>query len=150
MVVPEPKEYQFIDEKFLLKDAVANLNLFCKSDEPLSIALGELKQKLSANYNVSWKKTLSASNISFGIPSKNKKFLELCRKNNLLPTEQLGDEGYLLLIDKKRIIASANGSKGLFYAAQTLLQLLNSNNDGYLHGVETLRLSIIETSCGNG
>ncbi|MFA7420114.1 MAG: glycoside hydrolase family 20 zincin-like fold domain-containing protein [Melioribacteraceae bacterium] len=138
MVVPEPKEYQFTDEKFLLKDAVANLNLFCKSDEPLSIALGELKQKLSANYNVSWKKTPSASNISFGIPTKDKKFKELCRKNNLLPTEQLGDEGYLLLIDNKKIIASANNSIGLFYAVQTLLQLLNSSDNGYLQGVKIL------------
>ncbi|KAB2840122.1 MAG: hypothetical protein F9K45_09335, partial [Melioribacteraceae bacterium] len=138
MVVPEPKEYQFTDEKFLLNGAVLNLNLFNKSDEPLSIAIVELKQKLSANYNVSWKKTPSASNISFGIPTKDKKFQELCRKNNLLHTELLGDEGYLLLIDKKEIIASANSNKGLFYATQTLLQLLNSSNDGYLQGVKIL------------
>jgi hexosaminidase len=136
MVVPEPKEYEFTDEKFSINNV--NLNLLCKADEPLSIALSELKERFIQKSNISWKKSSSTATILFGLPSKNRRFKEICQSNNLLPTVLLGEEGYLLLITQKRIIASANSNKGLFYAAQTLLQLLNSANEGYLPGVKIL------------
>ena len=43
---------------------------------------------------------------------------------NSRPDDRLGSEGYNLIVTQKNIIISANASAGLFYGAQTLLQLL--------------------------
>ncbi len=43
------------------------------------------------------------------------------------PDEELGDEGYHLAINPDNIVLSANKAAGLFYGAQTILQLLPSD-----------------------
>jgi hexosaminidase len=48
----------------------------------------------------------------------------------------LGDEGYLLNVTDSGVAIRANDSAGLFYGAETLLQLISENPDGTLPGVD--------------
>lgn len=51
---------------------------------------------------------------------------------------QLGGQGYLLDVSTRGITIRANKGAGLFYGAQTLLQLVSENPDGTLPGVRIL------------
>jgi len=51
-------------------------------------------------------------------------------KLNHVPEAVLGKEGYRLLADSSGVVISANGSAGLFYGTQTLLQLLPPGRSG--------------------
>jgi len=44
-----------------------------------------------------------------------------------LPGEELGDEGYTLKIEKKKIYITANAPAGVFYGVQSLRQILGGN-----------------------
>jgi len=65
--------------------------------------------------------------IWIGIPSKDEDLMKLALKKDMLPGEELGDEGYLLKIEKKEITIVANAPAGVFYGVQTLRQLFRGN-----------------------
>ncbi len=44
---------------------------------------------------------------------------------------KIGDQGYQIQVNNKEIIVSANSSQGLFYGAQTLLQLIQKKRQGF-------------------
>lgn len=46
-----------------------------------------------------------------------------------MPTE-IGDQGYLLLVEPKRVIVAANDSAGVYYGIQTLIQMLPDSDGG--------------------
>jgi hexosaminidase len=60
--------------------------------------------------------------IPVGTKSTNHPYIRLVLLEKL--NKDLGDEGYYLSVDPKKIIISANKPAGLFYGVQTLLQLL--------------------------
>lgn len=49
-------------------------------------------------------------------------------------TARLGDEGYILDISDRRVVATARTSRGLFYAAQTLIQLREERGGRFVIG----------------
>ncbi len=66
--------------------------------------------------------------IWIGIPEEDEAFMELALKKGMVPDEYLGDEGYLLKIEKKRIYITANSPAGVFYGVQSLRQLFRGNS----------------------
>ncbi len=80
-----------------------------------------------------------APGIWIGIPSLDEALMEVARKKGIVPTEALGDEGYLLKIEKKEITIVANAPAGVFYGVQTLRQLLRGNPEPLQVKVMTIR-----------
>lgn len=69
----------------------------------------------------------SAPDIWIGLPSADEELMELARKKDLVPGEELGEEGYLLRIEKKKVYITANRPAGVFYGVQTLRQLIKGS-----------------------
>ena len=135
-VVPQPQEFIFTQEKFLLDDPSPQIKLFCKNYEPVNIAIEELhnvfKKYVSSTNSL---KTGISETIQIGIPSEDKNFQSLCNSFNLLPEEKLGEESYKLLITANIIIIAGNDQKGLFYGIQTIKQMIRGARNSFLRGV---------------
>lgn len=63
--------------------------------------------------------------IYLGVPAEDSALAELCDALGIQPDEKLGDQGYLLRVTPERAVIAANASPGVFYGAQTLLQLVD-------------------------
>jgi hexosaminidase len=126
-IVPLPKKYKYLPGKLFLKNDSFVLKKYYSEEETLTIVLKELDSIYSHVFNKSFYSGMANGELVLGIPSNNKKFKKLCEKNNLIPTDSLGEEGYRLLVDSTRIIISANTNKGLFYGVQSLKQLIKGN-----------------------
>lgn len=134
-VVPEPQQYQFNNQKFVLNNSGLAIQLFLKNNEPVNIVFEELKDVVNKKYQIILNKK-SSRKILIGLPGGDKNFQKILEKEKLLPNDKLGEEGYNLLIDSEKIIITANDPKGLFYGIQTLKQIIRgSNNKEYLTGV---------------
>lgn len=138
-VVPEPQEYEFTDEKFVLENANIEFKVFCENNEPVELALAELKNEFNKIINSSQVKNGSTNKtIVIGLPGNDRKFTKDLESLKLLPEKKLGDEGYNLLITSEKIIVTANHAKGLFYGIQTLKQILRGANQYYLQGIKII------------
>ena len=71
----------------------------------------------------------NSPDIWVGIPSADNSLLELVRKKGIEPGSELGEEGYILKIEKKNIYIVANSTAGAFYGVQSLKQLLRGYPD---------------------
>ena len=64
------------------------------------------------------------ADIWIGLPETDQALQALAAKKGLVPGQELGNEGYLLKIEKRNIYVTANSEAGAFYGVQTLRQLL--------------------------
>lgn len=78
-----------------------------------------------SNSDVAHVASLLLKNIKFGMSGKQKNVVAL----NLNPKAELGDEAYELEVSKNKILITAKTGAGLFYGAQTLLQLAFEKNE---------------------
>jgi len=78
------------------------------------------------NYYGYFLKNNTGSAFSSSINTKADVVLSINKKINV----SMGDEGYILKIDPHQVLLSANKPQGLFYAIQTLLQLLPPKTNG--------------------
>jgi len=62
--------------------------------------------------------------IWIGLPAADGELLSLVRREGIEPDQGLGEEGYILVTGRKRILVVANGGAGAFYGVQSLKQLL--------------------------
>jgi hypothetical protein len=125
-VVPLPKEYRFLDGNFSLDNGIV-VKKFLDENESVSLVLKEIETVYSTIYSKELYSTDSGSELIFGIPSKNKSFKKLCEVISILPSNDIGDEGYMMLIENNRIFISANSVKGIFYGLQSLKQLIKGS-----------------------
>ena len=136
-ILPEPQQYELTSEKFEVKDENFGFKLFCEPDVPILQAIDDLNNAVIKYHN---------AKISEGITSKKKliigrfnvseKFDEICKSNDIYESNNIGEEGYQLLINEQNIIISADGNKGIFYGIQSLIQLIRGNkNQGFLPGL---------------
>jgi hexosaminidase len=112
-IIPNPVSYETKPNHFLL-DAKVSIDITGNNSAILPIA-SFLQNMLSvANQKLTVKKV--------AIPSAQNRviYLELLSK----PNANIGNEGYILEVDAHAIRMSANKPVGLFYAMQTLRQLL--------------------------
>ncbi len=116
-VIPYPQEVLLGGSPFRFGNQT-NIVLDQNHSEQDRFAAEELIQGLKNEFNsiitISDKKTLGS--------------IVLTRKNTL---PELGDQGYQLQINKEEIVVNANSSQGLFYGAQTLLQLIQKKRTGF-------------------
>ncbi|HWL17016.1 MAG TPA: glycoside hydrolase family 20 zincin-like fold domain-containing protein [Opitutus sp.] len=68
--------------------------------------------------------------VALGLPAYDEAFRRRCERVGALPDASLGDEGYVLVIDAHGVTAAANAERGLFYALQTLRQILRAAGPG--------------------
>ena len=129
-VVPAPKHVERGKGWFAIPADSLRIALLMNNPTDLETGLKGLGDALSKSAGCRIVESQAAvADIIFGVPLENTSFAELCRKFHLFPGKELGNEGYRLLISKKKILASANTQAGLFYATQTLIQLLRGQSE---------------------
>lgn len=126
-VVPLPKEHQFLSGNISLIENQFNLKKYFDDNESVEIALSEAVSIYSVLYEKELFNPIGKVELLIGIPSKNKNFRKICETVKLIPGKDIGEEGYLILIENNRIVLSANSNKGLFYGIQTLKQLIKGS-----------------------
>jgi len=116
-IVPFPQDVNYQTGNYDLNKKLhfipSNNNFSLKG---ISLILNDLQQ-FSNN-----KKENSSSIIWLDIVSRNPQLQQLCKENKL-PLENLGEEGYHLLIRPDSIILASNTDAGLLYGLQSLKQL---------------------------
>ena len=68
--------------------------------------------------------------ILIGIASRDAAVRTVCEQRGLTVASELGDEGYVLDVNADGVVAAANSAPGVFYAVQTLRQLMKRLPDG--------------------
>ncbi len=110
---------------------------FSVSGQPVSLRLSGLegnsaeiiKQQLSLSFLEKYGAELIHGDVDrptiwIGLASSDEQLLVQARKKNILPDTKLGEEGYILRVEKKNIYIVANAPAGAFYGVQTLKQML--------------------------
>jgi hypothetical protein len=123
-VIPQPREVVANGADFVL-GADAAVVLGKPDDEQDRFAAGTLCEKLKTK--IAAKATRP---ILIGIASRDAAVRATCEKLGLKVTPELGDEGYVLDVNADGVVAAANAPAGVFYAVQTLRQLVKRLPDG--------------------
>jgi len=121
-LIPYPQEVSDDGKTYSFKNIsiVADKN----SSNEDQFASQELARNLKADFNIDAKISNSQSNGS----------ILLTRKS---ADKRLGKEGYQLLVSDGRIQITASDAAGIFYGTQTLLQLIETDGNGFkIPGVE--------------
>ena len=127
-IIPQPREVVATGADFVL-DSSATFALGKPDDEQDKFAI----ETLSEDLRTLWGVKLPAKGkrlIVVGIPSRDASVRGACERRGLKVTPELGDEGYVLDVNADGIVAAANAPAGVFYAVQTLRQLVKRLSDG--------------------
>lgn len=92
-----------------------------------------LEKRLNYEELIDAEKYSQLKSLHVGLKDRNKAFDALCRKQGFFK-QDVGEQGYELLINKNQILLAANTPQGLFYGKQTLLQLIRGSKHGKLEG----------------
>ena len=122
-VVPYPQEVEKRSGSFMLRPDDIRIQLAVSDTNGIALTTDELYEVFEIEKNQTQDKS-STSVIWLGFPAEDKRFERLCRQKGIWPESRIGEEGYVLLIEKNRIILAANEKEGLFYGVQTLKQLV--------------------------
>ncbi|MBX3007140.1 MAG: family 20 glycosylhydrolase [Melioribacteraceae bacterium] len=126
-IVPQPQNYELTGGSIDLGQNQFILKNYLNENESITIALRETKEIYSKLYDKEFFSNGGEYELVIGLPSQNNEFEKLCESLNLTPTKEIGDEGYLFLVNKNKVIVSANAVQGLFYGIQTLKQLIRGS-----------------------
>ncbi|MBM3890353.1 MAG: hypothetical protein FJ388_14670, partial [Verrucomicrobia bacterium] len=122
-IIPQPREISATGSDFVL-DSGAAIALGKPDDEQDKFAAETLREDL----RTLWRVKLPAKGkrlIVIGIPSRDAAVRAACERQGLKVTPELGDEGYVLDVNADGVVAAANAAPGVFYAVQTLRQLVD-------------------------
>lgn len=120
--------------------AVSVFNLSAVDIVPLPYKVTTTNKKFSLEKGIDYEKLLMEKNAtikSFQMGIRGEKLDGLFQKIGFFK-EELGDEGYELLIDNKQVILAANTPQGLFYGKQTLIQLVRGAKNNKLQGLHII------------
>jgi len=127
-LVPYPQELVQGNGYYKPSGDELSLRISGMEGEKLDVITRQLKQAYLLRYKI---KVLNQASqrpqIWIGIPAQNEDLMALAVKQDMVPDEGLGEEGYLLKIEKKHIYITANAPAGVFYGVQSLRQLLRGN-----------------------
>jgi len=116
-VIPYPQEVIVTGESFYFpKDLQIVVDKNATSDDRFTAA--ELVRNLQEDFNIHASISTMPSNRS----------VMLTRK---AAEKRIGEEGYHLSVTSGQMLIRANSAAGLFYGVQTLLQLIQTENQGY-------------------
>ena len=106
---------------------------------PLPYYAKQTGNSFTLEKQLNYEELIAAGNYSqiksfhIGLRNQNKEFDRLCQKQGFFK-QDIGEQGYELLIDKNKIILTANTPQGLFYGRQTLIQLIRGSKGNKLEG----------------
>ncbi len=132
-VIPQPREMNATGADFVVgADAAVVLG---KPDDAqdrfaAGILCGELKTGIADQ---------AKRPILIGIAGRDAAVRAACEQRGLAVTRELGDEGYVLDVSATGVVAAANAAPGVFYAVQTLRQLVRRLPDGHV-AIEGVRI----------
>ncbi len=136
-LVPHPQEIVSGDGAFEMSDEVSViLYLNDKEEEAFQFEL------LREEYERSVEGRLllggeSEKRIIVGVKGGGRAFNRLIDQYELEPNNQIGEEGYRLLVTPTLILISANTKRGAFYGVQTLRQLIRTQrNEQFIPSVK--------------
>lgn len=126
-IVPNPQEIEFKEGSFLLDgDIFVEIYLNDKEEEAFQFDLLKKEYKRSVGGDLISGSTSGKRLISIGIKGGGKAFNRLVEQYDLKPDEQIGEEGYRLMVTSDQILISANTKRGAFYGVQSLSQLIRT------------------------
>lgn len=129
-LVPNPQQVEFTEGAFSLSQHFSvELYLDNKTEEAFILEQLNHEFKQSIGKEIQQKAKNPGQRIVIGIPGSSRNFDRLLQQHNLQPAENLGDEGYRLLVKPGLILISANTKKGAFYGVQTLKQLIRTERN---------------------
>jgi hypothetical protein len=123
-VIPQPREVATTNADFTV-GADAAIVLGKPDDDQDRFAAGMLCETLKTKITSKAKRP-----ILIGIANRDAAVKVACEQRGLKVTAELGDEGYVLDVNADGVVAVANAPAGVFYAVQTLRQLVKRLPDG--------------------
>ena len=132
-LIPMPREVVQETGRFALDSSVPIL-LADPASAGDRFAATQLVEEVSGRLRVRLRTSPLGADGTGGIilvrPSATPRGRALCEAAGLMPDAALGDEGYLLRVEPKRVVIAANAEVGIFYGVQTLKQLVRANRSG--------------------
>jgi len=119
---------------------MVTFNLSAVDIVPLPYKVKTTNKKFSLEKGVDYEKLLKekdASIKSFQMDIRGGDLDGLFQKLGFFK-EELGDEGYELLIDNNQVVLAANTAQGLFYGKQSLIQLIRGAKNNKLQGLHII------------
>ena len=130
-LVPWPQEVTRLDSVYRFSSENSRIAIEPENDSDIQFAAKQLQQEIKNDAEIDIKITdqdnPSAQILLTLMP--NKKTIKELKENGLVLDEKLGDEGYVLFVQPKKIIIAAKTSSGVFYGVQTLKQLVRVHID---------------------
>ena len=122
-LIPYPQKVEIGGENFVFEKHI-DIRIDKEAEPAVAFAANDLTQRLNKQLNIECRVT----NVSSG------KCIILTRKE--IP-DNLGEQGYKLIVEKDRITVLGGGEAGLFYGTRTLLQIIQKGRHGsYVKGME--------------
>ena len=125
-LIPMPQKIELSENKYVFPSKVQfNLADPLSSEDKFTVSLisETLLNELKLQSDIAKKGT----GVYLGIPGKSNSFDALLKKEKIIITAEIGTEGYILKITPEKIIITGNTAAGVFYGAQTLIQIIKSN-----------------------
>jgi hypothetical protein len=127
-LVPYPQELEIGNGTYAPPSSL-KLRISGMEGPTVQVMEEQLESIYSERYSANLESAEGKPHIWIGIPVEDSELMELARKKDLVPGQELGKEGYLLKIERKHIYITANAPAGAFYGVQTLRQLLHGTPD---------------------
>ncbi|MEX0719565.1 MAG: beta-N-acetylhexosaminidase [Balneolaceae bacterium] len=127
-LVPNPQEVEFSEGVFYL-DGDISMQFYLNDGEEEHSLFTQLEKEFASSLFTTLQKDqeIAGKQIIVGVGGINSAFDELVKNEDIVPSPDLGSEGYFLLVDAEQVIISANTITGAFYGVQTLKQLIRTN-----------------------
>jgi len=126
-LVPLPVEIEHKRGWFHFEPGQVAVRTGAQASEDDRFSLQLLYHEVREDLNIELLAGEAGQTVYLALPERDKDLYRICQNEQALPDESLGDEGYILVVQPKRIVVSANTSTGLFYGVQTLRQLIRGN-----------------------
>ncbi|MCK5738284.1 beta-N-acetylhexosaminidase, partial [bacterium] len=127
-LVPMPKTVILKKGNFTFDNSVV-IRVPADCDSVIAFSAQLLQAEVTADLNLTLpvQSESGKRTIHLAICSQDEQMEQICRKNKLSVTEELGKEGYVILVRSKEIAVTSLTARGLFYGVQTLKQLIRGN-----------------------
>lgn len=131
IIIPQPQKTELADGNFTLDKGLA---IIAPEKASKGVAKGaqllkeELKNYFGIDSEITAGKKADKANAIYIGDLQDGMLKELCNAEKITPPKK--EEGYILKVDKDRVLIVGSDSKGAYYGVQSLLQILEKNSDG--------------------
>jgi hexosaminidase len=124
-IVPKPRLIKDLGGSVVFAPAQTSIRLAVRDTAGIAPAVEDICSTSVALYgNAPVFNRKSNLTIWAGVAGVDPAFDSLCARKRLLADQRLGEEGYTLTIEPRRILVAAGGMHGLFYGLESLNQLI--------------------------